>query len=79
MKKYKLKTKEREHFPISFDYISYWNLEEEPDRIDNYDDPFFDGLPSEKYQTSAYMPASHFKSISKTLDLTFFDKKETNE
>ena len=79
MKKFELKTENREHFPISFDYISYWNLAEEPDRIDNYDDPFFDGLPSEKYQTPAYMPASHFKSISKTLDLTFFDKKDPNE
>jgi len=78
MKKYKLITNNRQHFPISFDYISYWNLSDEPERIDNYNDPFFDGIPSDKYQTSAYMPASHFKSISKTLDLTFFDNKDSN-
>jgi hypothetical protein len=81
MKKYKLSTDNRQHFPLSFDYISYWNLDEEEDteRIDNYDDPFFDGISSEKYQTSACMPSSHFKLISKTLDLTFFDNKKPNE
>lgn len=79
MKKYNLSTKNRQHFPIGFDYISYWKLSDEPERIDNYDDPFFDGIPSKKYQTSAYMPASHFKSISKTLDLNYFEKRKTDE
>lgn len=76
MKKFNLKTKYRQHFPIGFDFISYWKLGDEIERIDNFDDPFFDGITSEKYQTSSYIPSSHFKSISKILDLTHFDKKE---
>lgn len=79
MKKYQLTTTSREHFPISFDHIRYWKLSEEPERIDNYDDPFFDGIPSEKYQTPAYMPISHFKTISKIVDLEHIQSNMNNE
>ncbi len=75
MKKYILPTKNREHFPISFKYISYWKLSDEIDRIDNFNDPFFDGISSRKYQTPASMPISHFKMISKIIDLNYFENE----
>jgi hypothetical protein len=75
MKKYSLPTKNREHFPISFSYISYWRLSDETERIDNFNDPFFDGILSKKYQTPASMPISHFKMISKIIDLNYFENE----
>lgn len=69
MKKFELPEEGKQHLPISFNYIRYWKLSEEPERIDNYNDPFFDGLPSSKYQTSSFTPISHFKTISKIVDL----------
>lgn len=79
MKKYKLVTDKRQHFPISFNYIRYWKLSEGPERIDNYNDPFFDGIPSGKYQTPSYMPISHFKTISKIIDLNHLQSHISDE
>ena len=76
LKIYAFKEELMPNFPIVFKYIHYWKFEDDPKRIDNYDDPYFDGLESKKYQTSAIMPIGHYKPISKSFDMSVFKKNK---
>ena len=56
-------------FPVKFKYINYWKFSEEPGRIDNFDDPYFRGVDSAKYQTDNFASMGHYKPISKIVNL----------
>jgi len=69
LRHFKISKKYFRTFPLIYNFIYYWKFSEEPDRVDNFDDPYFDGVISEKYQTKTYLPMGHFKPISKIVDM----------
>lgn len=79
LKKYAINRDLFSSFPVNFKFIHYWNFAEEPGRIDNFDDPYFDGIRSDKYQTDCFLPLGHHKPISKIVDWKVFSKPKDGQ
>lgn len=73
----KITKEEMSRFPIKFNFIDYWKFDDSKDRIDNFNDPYFDGVEIKKYQCKNYMPMGSIKPISKIInyDLLITDEK----
>ena len=72
----KIKKNDLKNLPIKFKFIDFWKFDDGTKRIDNYNDPYFDGMKVIKYQSNCYMPMGSIKPISKIIEFNLIDKDE---